>query len=185
MNTDELIASARANPGKLNYGSYSGVTQLMYSRLEKEKNIGMNVVNYKGEGPTVNDVLAGHIQLTFATPTSTLQHINENKLRPLAVLLPERYRLLPNVPTVTEAGLPNLGAETFAALYGPAKLPPEIAERMSKALRDAMARPDVQERVKSQGLALSGSTPAELGVFMEKQLKAWKKSFDEAGLKPE
>ncbi|MEI6117519.1 MAG: tripartite tricarboxylate transporter substrate binding protein, partial [Burkholderiales bacterium] len=130
MNTDELIASARANPGKLNYGSYSGVTQLMYSRLEKEKNIGMNVVNYKGEGPTVNDVLAGHIQLTFATPTSTLQHINENKLRPLAVLLPERYRLLPNVPTVTEAGLPNLGAETFAALYGPAKLPPEIAERM-------------------------------------------------------
>ena len=184
-NTDELIADARANPGKLNYGSYSGVTQLMYSRLEKEKNISMNVVNYKGEGPAVNDVLAGHIQLTFATPTSTLQHINENKLRPLAVLLPERYRLLPNVPTVTEAGLPNLGAETFAALYGPAKLPPEIAERMSKALREAMARPDVQERVKSQGLALSGSTPAELGVFMETQLKAWKKSFDEAGLKPE
>ncbi len=184
-NTDELIADARANPGKLNYGSYSGVTQLMYSRLEKEKNISMNVVNYKGEGPTVNDVLAGHIQLTFATPTSTLQHINESKLRPLAVLLPERYRLLPNVPTVTEAGLPNLGAETFAALYGPAKLPPEIAERMSKALREAMARPDVQERVKSQGLALSGSTPAELGVFMETQLKAWKKSFDEAGLKPE
>ena len=184
-NTDQLIADAQANPGKLNYGSYSGVTQLMYSRLEKEKSISMNVVNYKGEGPTINDVLAGHIQLTFATPTSTLQHINENKLRPLAVLLPERYRLLPNVPTVTEAGLPNLGAETFAALYGPAKLPPEIAERMSRALREAMARPDVQKRVESQGLALSGSTPAQLGAFMQTQLKAWKKSFDEAGLKPE
>ena len=184
-NTDELIANARANPGKLNFGSYSSVTQLMFSRMEKDKNVSMNLINYKGEGPTVNDVLAGHIQLTFATPTSTLQHISENKLRPLAVLLPERYRLLPDVPTVTEAGLPNLGAQTFAALYGPAKLPPEIAERMNKALRDAMARPDVQERVKSQGLALSGSTPAELATFMEVQLKAWKKAFDEAGLKPE
>lgn len=185
QNANELIAYARANPGKLNFGSYSGVTQLMASRLEKDKGISMNVVNYKGEGPTVNDVLAGHIDLTFATPTSTLQHINEGKLRPLAVLLPDRYRLLPDVPTVTQAGLPNLGAETFAAMFGPANLPPVIAERMSKALRDAMARPDVQKRVEAQGLALKASTPAELLTFMETQLKAWKKSFDEAGLKPE
>lgn len=184
-NAAELIAYARANPGKLNFGSYSGVTQLMASRLEKDKGISMNVVNYKGEGPTVNDVLAGHIDLTFATPTSTLQHIHEGKLRPLAVLLPDRYRLLPDVPTVTQAGLPNLGAETFAALFGPANLPPQIAERMSKALREAMARPDVQKRVEAQGLALTASTPAELATFMQTQLKAWKKSFDEAGLKPE
>ena len=180
----ELLAYARNNPAKLGYGSYSGVTQLMHTRL-KSVNAGMTLVPYKGEGPTVIDILGNHIQLTFATPASTLPHIREGKLRALAVLLPARSGLLPNVPTGAEAGLPPFTAGTWAALFGPAKLPPEIAQRMNKELNAAMQRPDVRERIAAQGFELAGSTPEEMGAYLQDQLQAWSRAFNEAGLKPE
>jgi tripartite-type tricarboxylate transporter receptor subunit TctC len=185
QNAAELLAYARNNPGKLNYGSYSGVTNLMFTRIKSEAKVDMNLIPYKGEGPTITDILGGHVQLTYATPTSTLPHIREGKLKPLAVLLPARSSLLPQVPTVAEAGLPTLTAGTWAALYGPAKLPAEIASRMSKELNAAMARPDVREKIEKQGFDLSGSTPAELGSFMVEQLQAWAKAFSDAGMQPE
>ena len=185
QNAAELLAYARNNPGKLNYGSYSGVTNLMFTRIKSEAKVDMNLIPYKGEGPTITDILGGHVQLTYATPTSTLPHIRDGKLKPLAVLLPARSSLLPQVPTVAEAGLPTLTAGTWAALYGPAKLPPEIANRMSRELNAAMARPDVRDRIEKQGFDLSGSTPAELGSFMVEQLQAWAKAFSDAGMQPE
>ena len=185
QNAAELLAYARNNPGKLNYGSYSGVTNLMFTRIKSEAKVDMNLIPYKGEGPTITDILGGHVQLTYATPTSTLPHIRDGKLKPLAVLLPARSSLLPQVPTVAEAGLPTLTAGTWAALYGPAKLPPEIANRMSRELNAAMARPDVRDRLEKQGFDLSGSTPAELGSFMVEQLQAWAKAFSDAGMQPE
>jgi tripartite-type tricarboxylate transporter receptor subunit TctC len=185
QNAAELLAYARNNPGKLNYGSYSGVTNLMFTRIKSEAKVDMNLIPYKGEGPTITDILGGHVQLTYATPTSTLPHIRDGKLKPLAVLLPARSSLLPQVPTVAEAGLPTLTAGTWAALYGPAKLPPEIANRMSRELNAAMARPDVRDKIEKQGFDLSGSTPAELGSFMVEQLQAWAKAFNDAGMQPE
>jgi tripartite-type tricarboxylate transporter receptor subunit TctC len=185
QNAAELLAYARNNPGKLNYGSYSGVTNLMFTRIKSEAKVDMNLIPYKGEGPTITDILGGHVQLTYATPTSTLPHIRDGKLKPLAVLLPARSSLLPQVPTVAEAGLPTLTAGTWAALYGPAKLPPEIATRMSRELNAAMARSDVRDRIEKQGFDLSGSTPAELGSFMVEQLQAWAKAFSDAGMQPE
>ena len=181
----ELLTYARNNPGKLNYGSYSGVTNLMFTRIKADAKVDMNLIPYKGEGPTITDILGGHVQLTFATPTSTLPHIREGKLKPLAILLPSRSNLLPQVPTVAEAGLPPLTAGTWAALYGPAKLPAEIATRMSKELNAAMARADVRDKIEKQGFDLSGSTPAELGSFMVEQLQAWAKAFSDAGMQPE
>jgi len=185
QNAAELLAYARNNPGKLNYGSYSGVTNLMFTRIKSEAKVDMNLIPYKGEGPTITDILGGHVQLTYATPTSTLPHIRDGKLKPLAVLLPARSSLLPQVPTVAEAGLPTLTAGTWAALYGPAKLPAEIAARMSRELNAAMARPDVRDKIEKQGFDLSGSTPAELGSFMVEQLQAWAKAFSDAGMQPE
>ena len=185
QNAAELLAYARNNPGKLNYGSYSGVTNLMFTRIKSEAKVDMNLIPYKGEGPTITDILGGHVQMTYATPTSTLPHIREGKLKPLAVLLPARSSLLPQVPTVAEAGLPTLTAGTWAALYGPAKLPAEIASRMSRELNAAMARPDVRDKIEKQGFDLSGSTPAELGSFMVEQLQAWAKAFSDAGMQPE
>jgi len=181
----ELIAYARDNPGRLNYGSYSGVTQLMYANIRAASKTDMTLVPYKGEGPTVADILGGHVQLTFATPTSTLAHIKDGKLRALATLLPSRFALLPEVPTANEAGLPPFTAGTWAALFGPAKLPPDITARMNKELNAAMKRPDVREKIGQQGFELAGSTPEEMGAFLQEQLVAWGRAFREAGMNPE
>lgn len=181
---NELLAYARANPGKLGYGSYSGVTQLMHTNLKLAK-AETTLVPYKGEGPTVTDILGNHVQMTFATPASTLAHIKDGKLRPLAVLLPGRWSQLPQVPTGAEAGLPPFTAGTWAALFGPAKLPADIALKMNKALNDAMAKPDVREKIAQLGFELAGSTPDEMGKFLQEQLGAWGKAFKDAGMSPE
>ena len=180
----ELLAYARANPGKLGYGSYSGVTQLMHTQLKLAK-ADTTLVPYKGEGPTVTDILGNHVQFTFATPASTLPHIKDGKLRALAVLLPARSPLLPTVPTAAEAGLPPLTAGTWAALFGPARLPAEIAQRMSRELNAVMQRPEVRERISALGFELAGSTPEEMAQFLGEQLLAWGRAFRDAGMTPE
>ncbi len=185
QNAQELLQLIRSQPGKFNYGSYSGVTQLMFTRLKNEAKLDMNIIPYKGEGPTINDILGGHVQLTYATPASALPHIREGKLKALAVLLPKRWNQLPQVPTAVEAGVPPLTAGTWAALFGPARLPMDIANRMSRAMADAMARPEVKEKIDNLGFDLASSTPVEMAVFMPEQLQAWAKAFADAGLQPE
>ena len=183
-NVAELLAYARANPGKLGYGSYSGVTQLMHTQLKLVK-ADTTLVPYKGEAPTVTDILGNHVQFTFATPASTLGHIKEGKLRALAVLLPARSSMLPNVPTGAEAGLPPFTAGTWAALFGPAKLPAEITQRMNRELNAAMQRPEVRDKIAALGFELGGSTPDEMVTFLQDQLLAWGRAFKDAGMTPE
>ena len=141
----ELIAYARSNPGKINFASYSGASQLAYAQIVKTANVDMLRVPYKGEIPSVADILGGNIHAVFATPTSTLAHIRDGRLRALAVTLPSRWPLLPEVPTTVEAGMPPINVEFFAALFGPAKMPAEIATRLSKELNAIMARPQIRE----------------------------------------
>lgn len=181
----EFLTYARSNPGRVGYGSYSGVTQLMHASIKLAAKVDMTLVPYKGEGPTVTDLLGGHVQVAFLTPSSTLQHIKEGKLRALAVLLPARASLLPSVPTGAEAGLPPLKAGTWAALFGPAKLPTDIAQRMNRALNTAMQRPDVREKIDQLGFDLAGSTPEEMTTFIQDQLQAWALAFREAGMTAE
>ena len=181
----ELIAYARANPGKVNFASYSGASQLAYAQIVKTANVDMLRIPYKGEAPAVTDVLGGTIHAVFATPTVTLSHIKEGKLRALAVTTPTRSPLLPEVPTTVEAGMPPISVEFFAALFGPAKMPAEIATRLSKELNTIIARPQIREQIDRQGFALAGSTPEELGAFVKQQLGAWSRGFREAGINPE
>ncbi len=182
---DSLVAFARANPGKLNYGSYSGVTQLMHARLRAASGIEMALVPYKGEAQAVAEILGGRIGLTFATPTSTLVHIRDGKLRAMATLVPKRVAQLPDVPTATEAGVPSLTAQTWAAIFGPAKMQPDVVARINKELNAAMRRPDVREKIDAQGFQLEGSTPEEMSAFLKEQLQSWGRAFKEAGFQPE
>jgi tripartite-type tricarboxylate transporter receptor subunit TctC len=181
----ELIAYARSNPGKVNFASYSGASQLAYAQIVKTANVDMVRIPYKGEAPAVTDVLGGSIDAVFATPTVTLSHIKDGRLRALAVTLPTRSPLLPEVPTTVEAGMPPISVEFFAALFGPAKMPGEIATRLSKELNTIIARPQIREQIDRHGFALAGSTPEELGAFVKQQLAAWAKGFREAGINPE
>jgi tripartite-type tricarboxylate transporter receptor subunit TctC len=181
----ELIGYARANPGKVNFASYSGASQLAYAQIVKTGNVDMVRIPYKGEAPAVTDVLGGSIHAVFATPTVTLSHIKDGRLRALAVTLPTRSPLLPEVPTTVEAGMPPISVEFFAALFGPAKMPAEIATRLSKELNTIIARPQIREQIDRHGFALAGSTPEELGAFVKQQLAAWAKGFRDAGINPE
>jgi len=181
----ELIAYARANPGKINFASYSGASQLAYAQIVKTAGVDMVRIPYKGEAPSVADLLGGTIHAVFATPTVTLSHVRDGKLRALAVTTPTRSPLLPDVPTTVEAGMPPISVEFFAALFGPAKMPPEIAARLSRELSRIIARPQIREQVDRQGFALAGSTPQELGSFVQQQLAAWAQGFRDAGINPE
>jgi tripartite-type tricarboxylate transporter receptor subunit TctC len=180
----DLIRYAKANPGKLNFGTYSSGGQLFLANL-KLSGLDLVQVPYKGEGPTVVDVLGGRTHLTIATPTSSLQHIRAGKLQAISVLLPSRNALLPEVPTTAEAGLPPLSVATWAALFGPAGMPREIVARLNRELNAATARPEIREQVDRHGFQLQGTTPEELGAYVKAQLGAWGKAFNDAGLKPE
>lgn len=184
-NYEALVAFSRANPGKLNYGSYSGVTQLMHARLRAASGLEMTLVPYKGEAQAIAEILGGRIDVTFATPTSTLVHIRDGKLRALATLVPKRVALLPNVPTAAEAGVPSFTAQTWAAIFGPAKMSPDVVARINKEFNTAMRRPDVREKIDAQGFQLEGSTPEEMSAFLKEQLQSWGRAFKEAGFQPE
>ena len=181
----ELFAFARANPGKLNFGSFSSVGQLMFAQMRASTGADMVLIPYKGEAPTIVDVLAGRTHFTFATPASTLAHIKDGRLRPLAILLSARSSLLPEVPTTVEAGMAPFGVATFVSLFGPPRMPPDIVARLNKEFNAAMQLGGMREQIERQGVQLSGSTPDELGSFIKQQLDAWGRAFREMGMKPE
>jgi len=180
----EMVRYAKANPGNLNFCTYSSGGQLFLNQL-KQSGLDIVQIPYKGEAPTIVDILGGRTPLTIATPTSTLQHIRAGKLNALAVLLPTRHALIPEVPTTVEAGLPPLSVATWAALFGPAGMPREVVVRLNHELNAAIARPEIREQVDRQGFQLQSSTPEELGAYVKSQLAAWGKAFDAAGMKPE
>lgn len=182
---DDLVAYAKRNPGKVNFATYSGASQLAYAQIVKNAGVDMLRVPYKGEAPSVADILGGTVHAVFATPTSSLSHIQAGKLRVLATTLPQRWPLLPQVPTTVEAGMPPISVEFFAAMYAPAGLPQDIAQRLSKELAAIMARPAIREQIDKQGFSLAASTPEALRAFTARQLEAWDRGFREAGIQPE
>jgi tripartite-type tricarboxylate transporter receptor subunit TctC len=182
---DDFVAYAKKNPGKINFSTYSGASHLAYAQIVKTVGVDMLRVPYKGEAPSVTDMLGGQIHAVFATPTSSLAHIRDGKLKALAVTLPQRWPLLPEVPTTIEAGMPPITVEFFAAMYGPAGMSPAIAARVSQELNKIVARPAIREQIDKQGFALAGSTPEELRAFTARQLGAWSQGFKEAGISPE
>jgi tripartite-type tricarboxylate transporter receptor subunit TctC len=182
---EELVAYARTNPGKLNFGSFSSVGQLMFAQMRGSTNTDMVLIPYKGEAPTVVEVLAGRTHFTFATPASTLAHIKAGKLAPLAILLPTRSTLLPEVPTTVEAGMAPFSVATFVALFGPARMPHDIVARLNKEFNAAIQVPGIREQIERQGVQLTGSTSEKLGSFIGQQLNAWGRAFHDAGMQPE
>jgi tripartite-type tricarboxylate transporter receptor subunit TctC len=178
----EFVAYAKANPGKLAYGTGNPLSILYNVQLMQATGIDMLHVPYKGEGPLMPDILTGRVHSSFLSTLNAISLSKEGKLRPLAVLLKERSPLLPEVPTIDEAGVPAVTVRQWAGIFGPPKLPPEIVARLNKEINAALKRPDVIEQLLRYGYQPEGSTPEGLLAINRDDLALWRKLVREAGI---
>ena len=182
---EELIAYARANPGKLNYatGNTTGIVSTAFFAAQAQ--IRMVHVPYKGEPQALTDLVAGRVQVMFCSSGTSVPMIREGRLRALVTTLPRRSHLLPEVPTIAEAGMPQFSITSWAGLFGPAKMPREVVERLNREFVAAMGRADVQAAMEKQAFALSPSSPERLADLVKEQLESYRSILRAAGVEPD
>lgn len=171
----ELIAYAKANPGKLNYAS-SGNGSLQHvtgAMLEQQAGVQMTHIPYKGTGPALQDLLGGQVDLTFGTPPPFMPHIQSGKLRALAITGKTRLPSLPEVPTTAEAGLPKLDASSWFAVFAPAKTPTSIVDQLSSEIAKLAATPAFKQKAIEQGATVDYMNPQQLADFSKAELARW------------
>jgi tripartite-type tricarboxylate transporter receptor subunit TctC len=171
----ELIAYAKANPGKVNYGSAGTGTVNHITGEFFARSAGITLVHipYKGTGPALVDLLGGHIPLAFAPIPATHANIAGGQLRALAVTSTTRSSLMPDVPTVAESGLPGFDASLYYGLIAPPGTPRPIIERLNKELRAALASDDVRQRLAQDGTEPMSGTPEDYAAFIDKDETKW------------
>ncbi len=182
----ELMAYARANPGKLNFGSggSGSVAHLSGEMFKSLAHVDITHVPYKGGILSVNDLLAGHVQIVFSDALPVMQHIRAGKLRALAVTGPERSALAPEIPTCVESGLPLVAVNWWGVLL-PVGTPKAIAEKFRADLIKVMQDPEVKEKFATLGVEAVISTPAEFGAYMKAETAKYAKLIKDAGIKGE
>jgi tripartite-type tricarboxylate transporter receptor subunit TctC len=181
----ELISYAKENPGKLTYASAgNGSANHLAGEMMKTMT-GMQVVHvpYKGDSPAVADVAGGTVSMMFPTVVAGIPHIKSGKLRALAVTGAKRSSSLPNVPTVSEAGIPGFEAVSWGGVMGPAGLPPEITNRLNSEIVQILKMPDVAEKLTSLGADIVGSTPEEFGAYLKAEIAKWGKVAHDNNIK--
>ena len=178
----ELIAHAKANPNKLNYATANTTSIVSTALLATNNGIDMQHVPYKSEPEAIPDLLGGQVQLMIASYATVGQHVKAGKLRALSTALPERTPLMPDVPSITEAGQPKFPIGPWGALLGPAKLPPEIVARLNKETVTILAKPEVKEAMLKLGFAPKSSSPEEFAAYLKDQLEIWKTALKNAGI---
>jgi len=181
-NINELIAYARANPGKLNYGTGNATSILATAQFAAQQKFEAVHIPYKGDGPLTVDFLAGRVNFTIATPASLAPQVKEGKVKALATLLPSRNALLPEAPTLKESGLPDVPITPWGGLFGPAKMPKEIVDRLNREMVSLLAKPDVKEAFGKLAFEARSSTPEELSAFVAQQLEAYGRAARAVGL---
>jgi tripartite-type tricarboxylate transporter receptor subunit TctC len=181
----ELLAHIRANPGKLNYGSGNSTSMLATAQLVLQEKLDVVHIPYKGDGPLSVDLLGGRVHFAIATPGTAAPQVKEGKLRVLATLLPSRSPLLPQAPTMAEAGLRELSITPWGGVFGPASMPRDIVARVARELGVVLKRPDVRTAFEKLAFEPKSSTPEELAAFVKEQGEVWRRVVAEVGIKPE
>jgi tripartite-type tricarboxylate transporter receptor subunit TctC len=181
----ELIAYARANPGKLNYGTGNTSSIVMTAMFARLAGIDLVQVPYKSEPPAITDLLSGTIQLMIASYAPAAPHLREGRLRPLVTTLPGRSPLLPEVPSFVEVGLPRFPIESWAGVFGPARMPKEVTERVNRELNVLLKRGDVRESLLKQAFAPRGMATDEFAAYARQQYELWGRAISDARIAPE
>jgi tripartite-type tricarboxylate transporter receptor subunit TctC len=181
----ELLAFARANPGKLNYASIGLGTQahLGMELLKMMTKTDITQVSYRGTAPAMTDIAAGVVEVMFTGPPSALALAAGGKVKILAVASPTRSQLMPQVPTVQEAGVPGYELSGWFGLLAPAKTPQSVIDRLSSEVKKAVADARLKDRLTEQGLEIFGSTSAEMLAVMTADTKKWSEVIAATGAK--
>jgi tripartite-type tricarboxylate transporter receptor subunit TctC len=174
----------RANPGKLNGGSSSAVGSIAPAMFAKAEKFDLQVILYKSETTALNDLIAGRIQVMLITGTLA-QHVRDGRARGLATLLTKRSKALPDLPTMAEAGMPPFPAVAFMGLFGPAKMPKEIVDRLNRELMAVLEKPEVREQIERTTMEINPLSAEAMGALAREQTEVWRRLTKEAGIVPE
>ena len=183
----DLVAAAKAAPDKLSYGTYGiGTSAHLAGELFKHMaKVNLTTVPYKGAAPAITDLLGGQIQVIFTTVASAASLVEAGQLRAIAVTSAERSPAFPQLPTVSEAGVPGYAAEAWYGLYAPAKTPPEIIDRLNKSAAKAVQSDAFKKLGVNEGLVLVAQPPAALDRYFETEEARWRQVIQDAGIKAE
>ena len=183
---EEFIAYAKANDGKLNYGSTGVGTSSHLSSFMLAKRAGFNATHipYKG-ADALKDLLAGRIQFMFATIPSVMPQIQAGKLRPVAVSSLKRSRSMPEVPTVAEMGLPNFEAGSWFGFFAPKGTPEIVISTLNKAVNEILSAPNLEQQMIAQGADPAGGSALQFGQFVQRETDKWRVIVKESGAKAE
>jgi len=186
-NVSELLAWAKANPGKLNIASFgTGTSSHLFAEMfMRQSGVEMVHVPYKGTGDAVKDLLAGRVQLMFDAGTSAIANAATGRLRMIGVVGEKRSPFTPNVPTMTEQGLKGIDLVGWLGWFGPANLPPEITRKLNAALVKVLADPQVKAAIEKGGYESVSSTPEALGAMVKRDIERWGKIIKDIGFKPQ
>ncbi len=182
----DLIRLAKSRPGRLNFGIGALGSSVHLAGEAFKMQAGVYIVNipYRGTAPAVQDVLAGQVDLMFANIGNVQAHLKAGKLKALGVTSPKRLPTMPEVPAISEL-LPGYESSAWFGLFGPARLAPDVARRLSDAARTALASPEVRRRIEFEGATPVGNTPQEFAAFVHAEIQRWAKVVKYAGAKPE
>ncbi|TDR94995.1 Bug family tripartite tricarboxylate transporter substrate binding protein [Enterovirga rhinocerotis] len=181
----ELVAYAKANPGKLTYAYGNSTGIVAGETFKRATGIDVLKVPYKSTPPAITDVVGGRVSFMFIDLTSGMAMVKSGGLRPLAVTTAERSAILPDIPAMTEAGVPGFDITSWNGIFAPANLPKDITARLNEALKAIIAKPEVKARLAEMGFDAFSSTPEELDAFVKSELVKWTKLIKEAGIEPE
>jgi len=181
----ELIAYAKANPGKLNYatGNTSGI--VMTAMLTSQAGMDLVHVPYKSEPPAITDLVSGNVQVMISSYATVAHFLREQRLRPLVTTLPNRSPLMPEIPSIVEVGFPKFSVSPWAGMFGPARMPKDVTERLNRELNALLKRADVRENLLKQAFDPKGSTVEEFNAYVRDQYETWGKAIRDAGIQPE
>ncbi len=179
----EMIAYAKANPGKINFGSPgNGASPHLSGELFKSMaKVELTHIPYKGSAPAVSDLLGNQIAIMFDNLPSVIPHVRSGKLRAIAISTAKRSPELPDVPTIAEAGVPGYEAVSWFGLFAPAATPKPVLDKLSTALSKVLANPEVQKKISAQGGETVNETPAQFAAFIRSETTKWGKVVKESG----
>lgn len=183
----DVIAAAKKKPGGLNFATSGNgtVAHLLGEMLQKEAGVKITHVPYKGASQGINDVIGGSVELYISSMPTLIGYVRTGKLRAIAVTSRKRSPDLPEVPTVEESGYKGFEASTWFGFLGPAKLPPDVVAKINAAVNSAIHSPDLKQKLESQGIAVTGSTPEVFAKLVRDDVVRWGKVVRESGAKVE